>query len=207
MRTTNAGTTMTSVKKHEVGRADIMPMADYERARAERRRAMIALKRHRRLDVGPDCVFHFECYATMWTQIHEMLYIEKGGEAQIADELAAYNPLIPKGRELVATVMFEIDNPERRQAVLARLGGVEETAFLRIGGATIRGRAEADIDRTSAAGKASSVQFIHFPFTAAEVAAFHRPGAEIVVGFSHPHYGHMAAMPETVRQALADDFD
>jgi len=198
---------MTSVKKHEVSRADIMPMADYERERAERRQAMVALKRRRRLDVGPDCIFHFESYATMWAQIHEMLHIEKGGEAQIADELAAYNPLIPRGRELVATVMFEIDNPERRQAVLAQLGGVEETAFLRVGATTIRGRAEADIDRTSAAGKASSVQFIHFPFTDAQVAAFRQPGTEIVVGFTHPNYGHMAAMPKTVRQALADDFD
>jgi hypothetical protein len=136
-----------------------------------------------------------------------MLYIEKGGEAQIADELAAYNPLIPNGRELVATVMFEIDEPARRHAVLAKLGGIEETAVVRIGGETIKGRAEADVDRTNAAGKASSVQFIHFPFTDAQVAAFRAPGAEILVGFTHPHYGHMAVMPEGVRQALAKDFD
>jgi len=198
---------MTGAKKHEISRDDIMPMADYERERQERRRAMVALKRRRRLEVGPVCLFHFESYETMWAQIHEMLYIEKGGEAQIADELAAYNPLIPKGRELVATVMFEIDDPERRASLLGKLGGIEETACLRIGGETIRGRAEADVDRTSSAGKASSVQFIHFPVSDAQVAAFRKPGAEVLVGFTHPHYGHMAVMPEEVRGALAEDFD
>ncbi len=136
-----------------------------------------------------------------------MLFIEKGGEDQIADEFRAYNPLVPKGRELVATVMFEIDEPVRREAFLAKLGGVEETAFLRVGGETIAGVPEADVERTSAAGKASSVQFIHFPFTDAQVAKFRAQGAEVVLGFSHPEYAHMAALPEAVRQALAEDFD
>ena len=125
--------------RHEITRDDILPMADYVRARKERRRALVALKKHRRLEVGPDCSFYFENYETMWNQVHEMLFIEKGGEDQIADELRAYNPLIPKGRELVATVMFEIDDPARRAVVLAKLGGIEETAFLRLGGETIRG--------------------------------------------------------------------
>jgi hypothetical protein len=198
---------MTARPKHEIRRNDIMDMAAYERIRVERRRDLVQIKRQRRLEVGPECLFHFENYETMSAQIHEMLYIEKGGEAQIADELAAYNPLIPNGRELVATVMFEIDEPARRHTVLANLGGIEETAVVRIGGETIKGRAEADVDRTNAAGKASSVQFIHFPFTGAQVAAFRAPGAEILVGFTHPHYGHMAVMPEGVRQALAKDFD
>ena len=198
---------MTGARKHEIARDDIMDMADYARERKERRSATVALKRHRRLEVGPVCLFHFENYETMWAQVHEMLFIEKGGEAQIADELAAYNPLIPQGRELVATVMFEIDDPARRAALLGKLGGIEETAVLRLGTETIRGRAEADMDRTSAAGKASSVQFIHFPFSDAQADAFRTPGAEILVGFTHPHYGHMAAMPEEVRAALAGDFD
>ncbi len=198
---------MTHVRKHTVGRDDIMAIADYERTRAERRSTMFALKRRRRLEVGPVCLFHFENYETMWAQIHEMLYIEKGGEAQIADELAAYNPLIPKGRELVVTVMFEIDDPERRAALLGKLGGIEETAILRVGGETIHGCAEADVDRTSSAGKASSVQFIHFPFSDAQIGAFRQPGAEILVGFTHPHYGHLAVMPDDVRAILAEDFD
>ncbi len=120
--------------RHEITRDDILPMADYARARKTRRGALAAVKKHRRLGVGPDCTFYFENFETMWNQIHEMLFIEKGGEAQIADELGAYNPLIPKGRELVATVMFEIDEPARRAALLAKLGGVEETAFIRVGG-------------------------------------------------------------------------
>ncbi len=193
--------------KHEITRADILPMADYTAARKERRRALAAVKKHRRLEVGPVCTFYFENFETMWNQIHEMLFIEKGGEAQIADELSAYNPLIPKGRELVATAMFEIDDPVRRGALLAKLGGVEQTAFIRIGGETINGVPEEDVDRTSAAGKASSVQFIHFPFTDEQVAAFRGAGAEVVLGFSHPEYAHMAVLPEAVRQALAGDFD
>ena len=96
-----------------------------------------------------------------------MLFIEKGGAAQIPDELAAYNPLIPQGSELVATVMFEIDDPIRRARVLATLGGVEDKAFLRVGGDTIRGVSEEDQERTREDGKASSVQFMRFPFTPA----------------------------------------
>lgn len=193
--------------KHEITRDDILPMADYTAARKERRRALVDVKKHRRLEIGPVCTFYFENFETMWNQIHEMLFIEKGGEAQIADELSAYNPLIPKGRELVATVMFEIDDPVRRGALLAKLGGVEQTAFIRIGGEIINGVPEEDLDRTNAAGKASSVQFVHFPFTDAQVAAFRTAEAEIVLGFSHPEYAHMAVLPAPVRQALAGDFD
>ena len=197
--------------KHEITRDDILPMADYTAARKGRRRALVEVKKHRRLEVGPVCTFYFENFETMWNQIHEMLFIEKGGEAQIADELSAYNPLIPKGRELVTTVMFEIDDPVRRGALLAKLGGVEQTAFIRIGGETasesIWGVPEEDLDRTSATGKASSVQFIHFPFTDAQVAAFCSAEAEIVLGFSHPEYAHMAVLPAPVRQALSQDFD
>ncbi len=100
-----------------------------------------------------------------------------------------------------------LDEPVRRAALLAKLGGVEATVFLRLGGETIRGVPEADVARTSAAGKASAVQFIHFPFTDAQVAAFRVANAEVVAGFTHPEYAHMAALPEPVRQALAEDFD
>jgi Protein of unknown function (DUF3501) len=165
------------------------------------------MKRDRRVEVGPVCSFYFENYETMWNQIHEMLFIEKGGEAQIDDELSAYNPLIPKGRELVATVMFEIDDLKRRGELLAKLGGVEETAFIQIGDIVVAGKPEADLDRTSAAGKASAVQFIHFPFTEDAIQAFRQTGAQVVLGFKHPHYAHMSVMPEATRAALAGDFD
>jgi hypothetical protein len=143
----------------------------------------------------------------MWYQVHEMLFIEKGGEAQIADELSAYNPLIPKGRELIATVMFEVDDSERRQAFLAKLGGIEETAFLEFDGETVAGRPEADVDRTTAAGKASSVQFVHFPLSDEQAAKFKTPNAQVVLGFRHPDYGHMTVLPEAARAALAEDLD
>ena len=193
--------------KHELTRDDILPVETYGEARPDQRARMVEVKRNRRMEVGPVCTFYFESYETMWYQVHEMLFIEKGGEEQIADELRAYNPLIPKGDELVATIMFEIDDPVRRKAFLSRLGGVEETAFLEFAGERVRGRPEADVDRTTADGKASSVQFIHFPFTPDQVAKFRVPGTQVVLGFEHAAYGHMAVAPEAVRQALAQDFD
>ncbi len=190
----------------ELTRDDIMAIEAYAAIRKERRAEIVARKRHRRVELGPHATFYFENYETMWLQVHEMLYIERGGEEQIADELAAYNPLIPKGNELVATVMFEIDDPARRKAVLSRLGGVEERMFLEIDGARIMSVAEQDVDRTAADGKASSVQFVHFPFTAIQVAAFRGEGARIVLGIDHPGYAHMAILPESVRAELAGDF-
>ena len=195
------------MSRHEITAADIMDMAEYAAVRADRRAAIVAQKRRRRVEVGPVAVFYFENYDTMSHQVHEMLFVERGGAAQLDDELAAYNPLIPKGRELVATVMFEIDEPQRRQAILGRLGGVEETAFIKVADHEIRGRPEADVDRTNADGKASAVQFIHFPFDDTEVAAFRMLGAAVVVGFTHPACGHVAVVAEDVRAALAEDFD
>lgn len=192
--------------KRELTRSDVLPMAEYVNIRKARRSEIVALKKHRRLEVGPFATFYFESWDTMWLQVHEMLYIEKGGEEQIQGELDAYNPLIPKGGELVATVMFEIDDPLRRARVLARLGGVEETAFIEIGGERIPGRPEADAERTNEAGKASSVQFLHFAFTPAQIDRVRVAGAQILVGFSHPDYAHLAVMPEAVRAALALDF-
>ena len=193
--------------KREVTRADILPIETYSAQRKDWRAKLAEVKRDRRVAVGPVATFYFETYLTMWYQIQEMLFIEKGGEDQIADELAAYNPLVPKGDELVATVMFEIDDPERREKFLAGLGGVEETVFLKVAGETVVGVPEADVDRTSAAGKASSVQFIHFPMTPAQAAALKAEGAEVVLGFSHPAYAHMTVLTEPTRAALAADLD
>ena len=186
---------------------DILPAAEYRKRRKEERQRVLDLKRHRRVEVGPVATFYFENRETMWLQVQEMLYIEKAGPEQIPDELAAYNPLIPNGAELIATVMFEIDDPLRRKNFLARLGGVENTAFLEFDGETVVGAPEQDVDRTTAEGKASSVQFIHFPFTSSQIARFKQPGERVIVGFDHPVYAHMSVMPEPVRQALAGDFD
>ena len=194
------------MQKHEITAADIMPPDDYAKVRKERRRAVTELKRHRRVAVGPDATFYFECYETMWHQVHEMLYIEKGGDDQIPDELAAYNPLVPKGRELVATLMFEVDDAARRARLLDGLGGVEETVSLELEGETIRAIAEADVDRTSAAGKASSIQFLHFPFTEDQAQKFAAPRTRVVLAIAHPHYAHMAVLPEAVRAVAGRRF-
>jgi hypothetical protein len=193
--------------KHAIVADDILPMADYATIRTETRRRIAERKRNRRVTIGPYVTFYFECYETMWLQVHEMIFIEKGGPEQIPGELDAYNPLVPKGAELVATFMIEIDDAERRKRELGQLGGIEEKAFMMIGPERIAGIAEADQDRTTAEGKASSVQFVHFNFTPAQIATFKTPGTQIVLGLSHPNYGHMAVLPEPVRRELAGDFD
>jgi hypothetical protein len=194
-------------RKHELTPADILPMADYGKIRAEARRKIALRKANRRAEVGPYVTFYFENYDTMWMQVHEMLFIEKGGPSQIAEELAAYNPLIPGGLELVATFMIEIDDPDRRRRILGTIGGIETTAFISIGAEKIAGTPETDQDRTNAEGKASSVQFVHFAFTPGQIAAFKTPGTQVVLGFNHSAYSHMTIMPEAVRAELAGDFD
>jgi uncharacterized protein DUF3501 len=194
-----------SPKKH-LTRADILPIEQYARERREHRKRVSDMKRNRRVEVGPFCTFYFENADTMWHQIHEMLYIERGGEAQIADELEAYNPLIPQGDELSATVMFEIDDPVQREKALARLGGIEHRMFLTVGGERIMSTADPTRENSTADGKASAVQFLRFPFTPEQKALFTKPGTQVVVGIDHPNYGHMAVMPEAVRAALAEDF-
>jgi hypothetical protein len=193
--------------KRRLTRDDILPPTEYAATRADQRKRIAEIKRHRRIQVGPFATFYFESYDTMWHQVQEMLHIEKGGEAQIEDELAAYNPLIPQGKELVATVMFEIDNPVRRATTLARLGGIEHHVFLDIGGERVRGEPDPTRENTSADGKASSVQFVKFPLTAGQIAQFKTPGTRIVAGFDHPQYEHMAVLPEPARAALSTDFD
>jgi hypothetical protein len=193
--------------KRQLTRADILPPAEYAAIRSDRRKRITEIKRRRRLEVGPFATFYFENYETMRHQVQEMLHIEQGGEAQIADEFAAYNPLIPQGKELVATVMFEIDDPTRRGSVLARLGGIEEHVFLDIAERRIRGEPDPTRENTSPEGKASSVQFLRFSFTEDQIARFKTPGARLIAGLDHPNYGHMAILPEPVRAALAEDFD
>jgi Protein of unknown function (DUF3501) len=187
-----------------ITRADIMPMVDYAAIRSQQRKRISDMKRSRRIEVGPYSTFYFENYDTMWHQIHEMLFVEKGGEAQIQDELEAYNPLIPNGDELIATVMFEIPEAARRTAVLHMVGGIEHHMTLSIGGDTIRGEPDADRENTSAEGKASSVQFVRFTLTTQQKTAF-KSVAPVMLGFDHPRYGHLAVLPPAIREALAQD--
>jgi hypothetical protein len=195
-----------TVAKRQITREDILPLDEYERVRDERRRAVTSMKKNRRVSVGPDVTFYFESYETMLHQIHEMLRIEKGGEAQIEDELRAYNPLIPDGHSLMATMMVEIEEPARRARVLAQLGGIEECVTMELGGETVRAVPEGDVERTTEQGKTSSVHFLKFPFAPEQVKAFTAPDARVVLGVSHPGYDHMSAIPQTVRAELARDF-
>jgi hypothetical protein len=192
--------------KHEITAADILPAREYAAKRAGIRVKMAELKRRRRLEVGPFVTFYFESWQTMWHQVQEMLHIEGGGAEQLPDELAAYNPLVPQGSDLAATFMIEIDEADRRRRMLGRLGGIEETAFLEFGGHTVKGEPEEDQDRTTADGKASSVQFVHFRFSPAQVAAFSTPGTRVILGLGHANYSHMAVLPEDMRAELAGDF-
>jgi hypothetical protein len=199
---------MTDTKtRRTLTREHILPIADYAKIRREKRREVSELKKRRRVEVGPFATFYFENYETMWQQVHEMLYIEKGGEGQIKDEISAYNPLIPQGNNLIATVMLEIDDTARRATVLARLGGVEDHIFLEVDGERVAGKPDPSRENTTPDGKTSSVQFVWFPFGAAQISKFKTPGARVIVGFDHPNYAHMAVMPEAVRAALAEDFD
>lgn len=191
--------------KTNITHADILEMADYEAIRNERRGEIAGIKKNRRLSVGPHATFYFECFDTVWYQIHEMLRIEKGGQEQIPDEIEAYDTLIPKGSELVATLMFEIPDAAQREWVLAGLGGVEETVTLEIGSETVTATAEEDVDRTTADGKASSVQFVHFPLTPKQKAAFLNQENRVTLGIGHSNYGYIAVIPVAMRQELSRD--
>jgi hypothetical protein len=192
---------------HQITRGDIMPMDAYAKIRKERRAEIVERKQHRRVALGPDMTFYFESYETMWLQIHEMLYIERGGEEQLADELAAFNPLIPQGHELVATMMIEIDDEDRRKRVLDGLGGVEDKIYIQLDGQKIMARPENDVERTTAAGKTSSVHFLHFPFTRQQITLFRNDTTPVFLAVEHDNYHHMAGISGATREALAQDFD
>lgn len=197
-----------ATRKRRITPADLMAMPAYGKERKARRSAIAELKRHRRIEVGPFATFHFENYETMWMQVHEMLFIEGGGAAQVPGELDAYNPLLPQGRELIATLMFEIEDAIVRANTLARLGHVEDTVTIEIGGRAIKGETiEGDEERTTEEGKTSSVHFLRFRFDDQSARLFRTSGARAVLGFSHSNYGHLAVVPEATRAALAEDLD
>ncbi|MEX0838513.1 MAG: DUF3501 family protein [Parvibaculum sp.] len=192
--------------KKEITPADILPYETYAKERSERRAAVTALKKNRRIPVGPHATFYFENYDTMFQQIHEMLHIEKGGDEQVADELRAYNPLIPQGNELVATIMFEIDDPVRRDRFLRSITWVEKHLYIDVGGEHVVGEAELDVERTKADGKTSSIHFVHFRFTPGQIEKFRDPKVPVMAVVAHENYHHMAMLPPAVREALAKDF-
>ena len=193
-------------EKKEIQKEDIMPLDVYIGKRRELRKNILDYKKNRRIALGPYATFYFESYETMLAQVQEMLYIEKGGDEQLKDELSAYNPLIPNGKELTATLMFEIDNPISRAAFLGKVGGIEETVFMKINGEIINAVPEEDVDRTSTEGKASSVQFIHFNFTDDQIEKFKSNNLEIELGIDHKEYSHTTKLSEENIASLSADF-
>ena len=190
-----------------IQKSDLLAPDVYEQNRRQMRKELVEFKKDRRVPLGPYATFYFECYETMLAQVQEMLHIEKGGDEQINDELTAYNPLIPNGKELVSTLMFEIDNPVIRATFLGKLGGVEENVFIKIDNDIIYGKPEIDVDRTSAEGKASSVQFIHFEFDQNQISKFKGNNVSIELGIDHKEYSHSTKLSESTIKALSSDFN
>ena len=190
-----------------IQKSDLLAPDVYEKNRRQMRKELVEFKKDRRVPLGPYATFYFECYETMLAQVQEMLHIEKGGDEQLNDELTAYNPLIPNGKELVSTLMFEIDNPVIRATFLGKLGGVEENVFIKIDNDTIYGKPEIDVDRTAAEGKASSVQFIHFEFNQNQISKFKGNNVSIELGIDHKEYSHSTKLSESTIKALSSDFN
>ena len=191
-------------EKKQIVKEDIIPLDVYVKSRKDLRKNIVEFKKDRRIALGPYATFYFESYETMLAQVQEMLYIEKGGEEQLKDELEAYNPLIPGGKELTATLMFEIDNPISRAAFLGKVGGIENKIFMKVDEEEIKAVPEDDVDRTSSEGKASSVQFIHFKFNEEQISKF-KNSSEIKIGIDHKEYSHTTKLTEhTIKSLLAD---
>ena len=194
-------------EKRVIQKEDIIPLEIYTSQRKELRKKIVDFKKNRRIPLGPYATFYFESYETMLAQVQEMLYIEKGGDEQLKDELIAYNPLVPNGKELTATLMFEIDNPVSRAAFLGKVGGIEEKVYMKINGELIKAVPEEDVDRTSAEGKASSVQFIHFKFNDDQIKKFKSNSSQIELGIDHEEYSHSTKLNELTINSLVSDFN
>ncbi len=192
--------------KRVIEKSDIMPLDVYTKKRKELRKGIVEYKKNRRVPLGPYATFYFESYETMLAQVQEMLYIEKGGDDQLKDELTAYNPLVPNGKELTATLMFEIDNPVSRAAFLGKVGGIEEKVYMKIDGDLIKAFPEEDVDRTSSEGKASSVQFIHFKFNDEQIKKFRSDSSNIEIGIDHNEYSHSTKLNVGTVKSLISDF-
>jgi len=195
-----------SKEKKQVEKKDLMPADVYAESRKKIRKELVEFKKNRRVALGPYATFYFESFETMVAQIQEMLHIEKGGDEQLKDELNAYNPLVPNGKELTATLMFEIDNPISRGAFLGKVGGIEEMIFMKIDNEVVKAVPEDDVDRTSAEGKASSVQFIHFKFNDDQINKIKSGNTSIELGIDHKEYTHTTKLTEDNLKSLSADF-
>ena len=194
-------------EKKEIQKQDILPLDIYTKQRRELRKNIVQFKKNRRISLGPYATFYFENYETMLAQVQEMIYIEKGGDEQLEDELTAYNPLIPNGEELIATLMFEIDNPVSRATFLNKVGGIEKNIFMKVDEEIVKAIPEDDVDRTSANGKASSVQFIHFKFNNEQIKKFKSGSSKVEIGIDHKEYSHTTKLTDISLKSLSTDFN
>jgi hypothetical protein len=185
--------------------ADLLSLEDYDRVRPEFRRRAIAHQNRRRVHVGPDVTLAFEDRLTVHYQIQEMLRIERIFEREaIAEELAAYNPLVPDGTCLTATMMLEFPDPEERRRALVRLRGIEENVTLRVGDfRPVRALADEDLPRENEE-KTASVHYLRFPLDEKERTAF--LAGPVTVAIDHPSYRHATSLDEAQRALLARDF-
>ena len=195
-----------SKEKKQIEKKDLLPFDVYAKSRKQIRKDIVEFKKDRRIALGPYATFYFESFETMLAQVQEMLYIEKGGDEQLKDELTAYNPLIPNGKELTATLMFEIDNPISRSVFLGKVGGIEKKIFIKIHGEVVNAIPEQDVDRTSVEGKASSVQFIHFKLTDEQIQKFKSDSAQVELGIDHKEYSHVTKLSTDNINSLLTDF-
>ena len=195
-----------SKEEKKIKKEDLIPTDIYVKNRKQIRKDLVEFKKNRRIALGPYATFYFESFETMVAQVQEMLHIEKGGDEQLKDELIAYNPLVPNGKELTATLMFEIDNPISRSAFLGKVGGIEEKIFIKINNEIVKAIPEGDVDRTSAEGKASSVQFIHFKLNDDLITKFKSDNATIELGIDHKEYSHTTRLVENSVKSLCTDF-
>jgi len=186
---------------------DLMTLEQYSRERDEFRKHVIAHKKKRKVGVGPNTTWLFEDRLTIQYQVQEMLRTERIFEAEgIADELAAYNPLIPDGRNWKVTLLVEFADPTTRPQHLARLKGIEDRCYVQVADfSRVHAIADEDLERENEE-KTSSVHFLRFELSDAMVTAL-RGGAKLVMGIDHENYRHANdALAEETRAALIADF-
>jgi hypothetical protein len=185
---------------------DLMTLEQYARERAAFRGRVLEHKRTRQLQVGPDTSWSFEDRLTVQYQIQEMLRIERIFEpAGIAEELAAYNPLIPDGSNWKVTLLIEFAQPEVRRRQLALLKGIEARCWVQAAGhARVLAIADEDLPRANEE-KTAAVHFLRFELEAAMIAALRR-GTALAAGIDHEHYRYaVEPVPAAVRAALLAD--
>jgi hypothetical protein len=187
---------------------DLLSLERYSRERADFRARVMAHKKNRQLNVGPNTLWLFEDRLTVQYQVQEMLRTERIFEAEgIAEELAAYNPLIPDGRNWKVTLLIEFPDPEVRRVQLEKLRGVEDRCWVQVSGfPRLHAIADEDLERENET-KTSAVHFLRFELEEPMVAAL-KGGATLAAGVDHPDYQHqIAALPDNVRAALLADLD